>query len=617
MKKLLSLTLAILLILGLGTSAFAMVQGDIDQEIQKPGLDAALERAWKVIKADECKSYEELSEENNANLYHYNPYGHTEPIEPVISAEKQDSWDDIIEKLFEKYGIEEGQENLALSYYNTVTGETHYYNEDKYFVTASLFKVPLCMLVAEQVADGKITMDEQIYNSSFEYLEFRALAHSDNEAALMLENYLGGYLKFRDLQVKYMGSDPKDDIGDATYYESYNTAKQITNCLKILQADPEQYPGVIENMLIDTPYEYFKMWDRRYPTAQKWGYVPHTDEYGAHDYVNNGGIIYTDQPIILLVLTDNLSLGYDVIGEYATLMIDYTNFRTAEFEQQKEVADREIINEVSKKQITDYVEPLALVEKTVGETTTENQTKNNEVSEMSVRSSVILLLILSAVVFALVFIFRRNSAGRIKTIWAVIGILIAGGALILCVMALNTGTITATVEGEPKDSVQSFFDNLIMGQYDAAYENLYDYSSLGLENEPKTAEGKLIYNALKQSWSYSINEPAVVDKLNATQKVTLRYLDIASLEQEAASRVEDSLKTVVQSKPIDEVYDSNNKYKPEITDEVYMACLEKAVEHASSHYKTVELNLSLVYENGKWMIKTSNELLTYLLGGIS
>ena len=613
MKKLLSFILIAAVLLSLGISAFAMVQGEIDEVIQEPGLDRALERAREVIKKDEGKGLIELSDENFANYYHYNPYGHTEPQEPVLTVSRSDTWDTLIGKLFEKYGIEKDQDNLALTYYNTVTGESHAYNENKYFVTASIFKVPLCMLIAEQVSSGEISMDENLIGSGqFSYLEYRALAHSDNESALIMENYLGGFVAFRNMQVKYMGADPRDDLGDNTYYESYNTAAQIENCLKILQADPEKYPGVIENMLIDTPYEYFKMWDRRYPTAQKWGYVPHQDNFGYHDYVNNCGIIYTDQPIILVVMTDNLNLGYDVIGEYATLMIDYTNFRTEETRAVDEAAKAEAKEVISAKSLSDYTEIPQTVART--QNGTDMQTTKKEFN-MSVKSALLILLILTAMVFALVFIHRRNKGRRITARWAVPAILIGGLALILCVVASSFGTLSAKAEGNPQEAVTGFFDNLVSGDYEKAYTYLSNYSSLGLENEPDSEEGKLIYDALKKSYSYAIKEDPVEDKLNATQKITFRYLDLAAVEEDAQGRVDGILNDIVQSRPRTEVYDSNDRYLESVTDEVYRTAISDAVANAQNHYKTSDMTINVVYEDGRWLMVADDVLLNALLGG--
>ena len=604
------------MILSMAVSASAMVQGEIDEVVQSPGLESALERAREVIKADEGKGLEELSDENFANYYHYNPYGHTEPTEPYISSEKSDTWEDIRKKLFDKYGIEDNQENIALTYYNTVTGESYSYNADKYFVTASIFKVPLCMLISEKVASGEITMDEDIYGSTFSYLEFRALAHSDNDAALQMENYLGGFMAFRDQQVKYMGSDPKDDLGDSTYYESYNTAAQIENCLKILAANPENYPGVIENMLIDTPYEYFKMWDRRYPTAQKWGYVPHQDEYGAHDYVNNCGIIYLDQPIILIVMTDNLNLGYDVIGEYATLMIDYTNYRIEETEALDAEALALAKSTLSEKNFSDYT-PKAETVARIADTIDDNSDayKEHKELQMGVGAAIVILLIISAMIFALVFIHRRNSGRRIAVRWAAPAIIIVGIALILCVVAANVGTIVAEPEGNPRDTVETFFNALSSEDYSTAYSVLSDYSSLGLENEPDTEEGRLIYDALKKSYSFAIKEDAVIDKLEATQKVSFRYLDLNEVEEDAKGRVDDILNNIVQTRSRSEVYDENNKYFESVTDEVYKSAISEALSNAESHYKTTELTINLSYEDGKWLMSAGPELINVLLGG--
>ena len=50
----------------------------------------------------------------------------------------------------------------AIGYYNTVTGEEYYYNADRYMDAASMYKVPLNMVVAERVAKGELDPDGEI-----------------------------------------------------------------------------------------------------------------------------------------------------------------------------------------------------------------------------------------------------------------------------------------------------------------------------------------------------------------------------------------------------------------------------------------------------------------------
>ena len=49
------------------------------------------------------------------------------------------------------------EENFAMGWYDTVSGEEWYYNPDAFFVAGSLYKLPLNMIYADRLADGEVT----------------------------------------------------------------------------------------------------------------------------------------------------------------------------------------------------------------------------------------------------------------------------------------------------------------------------------------------------------------------------------------------------------------------------------------------------------------------------
>ena len=607
-KKILSILIMFALLLSAGSSAYAMVQGEIDESIPPVGVDAALARAWQVVEADAGKTLVEIAEENNAIVYHYNQYGEAVPPEPVLKVTAEMSWDDVLNLLLEKYDV--NRENIAVTYFNTVTGESHSLNPDRYFISASLFKIPLNMIYADRVSAGEMSMDTDIFGAPYSWYQWRSITHSDNGAAMTLEQYLGGYTEMRDRQVPYIGKDPKDDLGEyVNHINNWYTAGMFDYALRMLYAEPERFPGVLECMMIAHPYEYFKMWERRVPIAQKYGFVEETDEYGQHLYLNDCGIIYASQPCIVVMLTKDVNKAYDVIGEFSTLMLDYTEYRAAEYEQIEQQAQEQAKAELEARNLSDwYQAPPATAKAPV-------ENESGKESHMSVFSTVLCLAILSLMLFAAVFIFRRNKGGRIRGLWAIPAVILAGAAMILCVYAVNVGTLVAKPEGNPQDTVHLFFDSIMAKDYETAYGCLSNYSSLGLEQEPDSEEGKLVYAAVKNSWAYSLKGDCRQDKLHASQDITMRYLDLKGIEEDAAARVEGLLNEIVQSRPISEVFDENNGYREEITDEVYLRAISAVLENQSQYYRTKDLTVSMDYKDGRWLISADRELLSALTGG--
>ena len=64
------------------------------------------------------------------------------------------TWEEVVAGLMDEYHVD--PERVAMGYYNTVTGETHYHRGDQYMVAASMYKVPLNMVFTERIANGEM-----------------------------------------------------------------------------------------------------------------------------------------------------------------------------------------------------------------------------------------------------------------------------------------------------------------------------------------------------------------------------------------------------------------------------------------------------------------------------
>ena len=100
------------------------------------------------------------------------------------------------------------KDNIGLYYYNFNTKDEYSFNEDKYFVAASLKKVPLAMQVLDKVQNGELTLDTEItYN------------HETDESSGT------GTLQYE----KYIGSRPISELIELSIVESDNIAYNMLN----------------------------------------------------------------------------------------------------------------------------------------------------------------------------------------------------------------------------------------------------------------------------------------------------------------------------------------------------------------------------------------------------
>lgn len=220
------------------------------------------------------------------------------------------------------------------------------------------------------------------------------------------------------------------------------------------------------------------------------------------------------------------------------------------------------------------------------------------------------LMLLAAIAL---LVYRRHN--RINAFWALLAILFSSSTMLLAVVGSSVGTIYANPSGDPRSSVTEFFDALVTGDYETAYSLMDDYSDLGLAAEPESEAGKLIYNALKQSYHYELIGDCQVNMIEANQRVSMRYLDVAAVTAELDELTAKELKILVQTREHDQVYDQEENYLPEVTQEAYILALERALKDARSCYTTVEFDIPLKYTGGEWRVFTAPELLTALSGG--
>lgn len=235
-------------------------------------------------------------------------------LEEVITQFRQDN------------GLDTG--NFSLSYYNTVTGESYAYNEDKFMVAASTFKLPLNMYYYEMERDGEIASDAYIAEAgvTLDVAHRESLVHSNNEYSIGMLYHLGVFSQYKKCMMKYFTIDP--DKIDAIYYaDNYYCTHMMMDALKYLYDNSQDFGEMLDYMKQAQPDEYFAAGvPEDCEVAHKYGWFE-----GA---VNDVGIIYAQEPFLLAVYTQNA--GEWVITNAAKLLYAYNTWNTQPQEQEKE-----------------------------------------------------------------------------------------------------------------------------------------------------------------------------------------------------------------------------------------------------------------------------------------
>lgn len=236
---------------------------------------------------------------------------------------------DIVQEVMEEYHLNE--QNFAMFYENSVTHEYYGFNEDSLMIGASTIKV----LVNKMFYDFNYDIDETYLIYRYEdyeagagntaidymagdyiplsYLMKESLVNSDNTAINIMIDELGFYT-VREALAAY------SDVDYDTYFYADNliSAQLLHGVIQDIYEHSDEYEDIIKYMKEAMPDRYMKTYVDEVSIAHKYG------EFGTvqHDF----GIVYTNQPIFVGILTDNCSDGEEVIAYLTRVLYEYAAY---------------------------------------------------------------------------------------------------------------------------------------------------------------------------------------------------------------------------------------------------------------------------------------------------
>ena len=246
----------------------------------------------------------------------------------VIDA---DELDELVQEFIESHDL--NGSNISIGYCYIATGERWYYNQDEWYYAASMYKVPLMMLMSEKVKSGELTQESDIRGMSLEDAEELILVHSNNEWAHVMRNYLGGDSVWREQAMKYSSMAESDYDPDYMDY-GYVNPRYMIDVFSTLYEDPDSYPNILDMLLLASPEHYLRRnLEGQYDIAQKYGAL--------EEFHHITGIIYTPNPIIVTVMTQYTHAVDALVGDAAQMLVDYTLKLDERLEEQKKAAEAE------------------------------------------------------------------------------------------------------------------------------------------------------------------------------------------------------------------------------------------------------------------------------------
>ncbi len=228
---------------------------------------------------------------------------------------------DALQQIVDAYCDRKGlnRENISVGFCYTATGDTWYYNPDTWYYSASMYKVPVMMILAERYKAGEITDETRISGLTLAEANEYILVYSHNDYAHAMMHYIGTDAECRTLYQDY-AELPKEYYVQDFYDYSYFTARFMTQVMKTLYYEQERFPNVIDHLLLAQPGQYFKAGITDVPVAQKYGNFQ--DSMG-RQFTHDTGIIYTDNPFILTIMSKNMGQSDAVVADFCHDFEDY------------------------------------------------------------------------------------------------------------------------------------------------------------------------------------------------------------------------------------------------------------------------------------------------------
>lgn len=225
------------------------------------------------------------------------------------------SLEEVVKTYLDQIGASHNQ--VAFSYKNLVTGEQIAMNDTQPMTAGSTYKLPLNMLVVDEVAKGTYNLTDRfdITQTTYEYegehqayvaqfggsmsipdMQEYSLVYSENTPAYALAERLGGMDKAYQLFDRYGQS--KADLKTISHEGNQTTTDYYIQVLDYLWKNQEKYKDLLAFIGSSFPGQYYKTFWPDLTIYQKPGYVSNA--------LNVDAIVMEETPYLIALYTAGL-----------------------------------------------------------------------------------------------------------------------------------------------------------------------------------------------------------------------------------------------------------------------------------------------------------------------
>lgn len=202
-------------------------------------------------------------------------------------------------------------------------------------------------------------------------------------------------------------------------------------------------------------------------------------------------------------------------------------------------------------------------------------------------------------------------------IFFLLGGILAVLAVVLALGNRNAAPLLLKSSDGAAQAARDVLEAVCTGDYDRAGQGMQGTPVLGTGDAADSETGRLLWEAFVDSLEYKLVGDSYVTDTGICQKVRIRSLDLTSVTANLKERAQSLLRERVDAaEDMDEIYDENNSYREDFVMGVLREAAQAAIAEDGVRTEQ-ELELNLVFDQGRWWVVPSQNLINVISGGIS
>lgn len=191
----------------------------------------------------------------------------------------------------------------------------------------------------------------------------------------------------------------------------------------------------------------------------------------------------------------------------------------------------------------------------------------------------------------------------------------AGAGVYLALENISAGPVLVQTPEEAGQQAEQMLEALCRGDYEGVSTRLYGQPKLGLDREPGDAVGKLFWEILEKSRSYTVLRDCYATDEGLAMDVVLESLDMDGITEDLRSRAQELLEQrVAQAEDADQIYREGGEYREDFVMDILNDAAQDVLGQNLATARW-ELTLQFIYEQGQWWVRPDDALLTAISSG--